>query len=282
VTVVNDQPVKTAIAKKDIADIKPSAISLMPEKLLDTLSDTQIADLFAYLSSDAPKKSADPPAKTTGAKKLNVCLVSGSFEYKSDASFAAFQKFLEEKYPIECTQAFAKSEKEITGLENLDKCEVAIFFTRRLTIDGELLEPVKRFVKSGKPLIGIRTASHGFQNFLEVDKEVFGGDYQGHYGNNLVCEVKIVEKEKDNPLLKGCSPFKSNGSLYKNPNVATDVTVLLTGSIPGQSEPVAWTREKNGRRVFYTSLGHPDDFKDENFTRLLVNALAWATKTDLK
>ncbi|HEV3385619.1 MAG TPA: PVC-type heme-binding CxxCH protein, partial [Gemmata sp.] len=47
VTVVNDQQVKTTIAKKDIADIKPSPISLMPEKLLDTLSDAQIADLFA-------------------------------------------------------------------------------------------------------------------------------------------------------------------------------------------------------------------------------------------
>ena len=60
------------------------------------------------------------------------------------------------------------------------------------------------------------------------------------------------------------------------------MTVLLTGSIPDATEPVAWVREKDGRRVFYTSLGHPDDFKDANFNRLLVNALAWTTKTDLK
>lgn len=284
VTVVNDQQVKTVVAKKDIADIKPSAISLMPEKLLDTLTDAQIADLFAYLASDTPKKSADPPQqpKPRVAGKLNICLVSGSFEYKSDTSLAAFQKYLEENFPVACTRAFAKSEKEITGLENLDRCDVAIFFTRRLTIDGELLEPVKRFVKSGKPIIGLRTASHGFQNWLVMDKEVFGGDYQGHFGDKMACEVKIVEKQKNHPILAGCSEFRSNGSLYKNPNVAADVTVLLTGTIPGQSEPVAWTREKDGRRVFYASLGHPDDFKDDNFTRLLVNALAWVTKTDLK
>jgi type 1 glutamine amidotransferase len=41
-------------------------------------------------------------------------------------------------------------------------------------------------------------------------------------------------------------------------------------------------REKDGRRVFYTSLGHPDDFKDANFTRLLVNGLSWAAKVELK
>ncbi len=77
-------------------------------------------------------------------------------------------------------------------------------------------------------------------------------------------------------------PFKTKGGLYKNPMVASDVTVLLRGSIPKESEPVAWTREKDGRRVFYTSLGTPDDFQDPNFVRLVVNGLSWATKSELK
>ena len=91
-----------------------------------------------------------------------------------------------------------------------------------------------------------------------------------------------MEKAKDHPVLKGLADFQSNGSLYKNPNIAADAVVLLTGSIPSATEPVAWVREKDGRRVFYTSLGHPDDFKNETFRRLLVNAIAWTTKTELK
>jgi putative membrane-bound dehydrogenase-like protein len=275
--VVNDQPVKTVIAKKDIADIRPSSVSLMPEKALDTLSDTEVADLFAYLMSDAPR-----PAGKSRAK-LKVCLVSGSFEYKSDESLAAFQKHLESNFAVECSRVFAKAEKDrsLAGLESLESCDVAIFFTRRLQIDGDSLEAVKRYVKSGKPLIGIRTASHGFQNWLEMDKEVFGGDYKGHFGAKMVCNVMVAEKAKEHPVVRGIASFKSNGSLYKNPAIAPDATVLLMGSIPNQSEPVAWVREKDGRRVFYTSLGHPDDFRDENFTRLLVNALAWVTKDGL-
>ncbi len=283
-SVINNQAQKTVLAKKDIAAIQPSTVSLMPEQLLDTLTDAQIADLFAYLQADAPKTSgtAAPKLARGETKKLQVCLVSGSFEYQSDASLGAFQKYLEENFSVACSQAFAKSEKEIAGLEHLKDCDVAIFFTRRLTIDGEPLEVVKQFVKSGKPIIGLRTASHGFQNWLAMDQEVFGGSYRGHYGDKQTCEIKIVEAQKNHPLLKGCSSFQSGGSLYQNPNVAADVTVLLTGAIPGHSEPVAWTREIAGRRVFYTSLGHPDDFKNENFTRLLVNALAWVTKADLK
>lgn len=217
------------------------------------------------------------------AKKLKVALVSGSFEYKSDDSLTGLQKHLEANYPVECVRIFAKAEKDTTfaGIENLEKCDVAIFFTRRLQIEGESLDAVKKYVKSGKPIVGIRTASHGFQKWLEVDKEILGGDYQGHFGAG-VADVNIVAKQKDHPILKGVAAFKTNGSLYKNPNVAADVTVLLQGSMGKESEPMAWTREKDGRRVFYTSLGHPDDFKDENFTRLIVNALAWATKTELK
>ena len=287
VNVVDDKPQKTVVAKKDIEDIKPSAVSLMPEKLLDTLSYAEIVDLFAYMASDAPAPKPSGGLTSPGSpgpKKLKVCLVSGSFEYKSDESLAAFQKYLEANYPIECTRAFAKSDKDkdFPGLENLEKCDVALFFTRRLQIEGEALERVQKFVKSGKPIVGVRTASHGFQNWLEMDKEVLGGDYKGHFGQGIECEIKIEPKAKDHPILKGVESFKTKGGLYKNPNVAADVTVLMKGAIPEGTEPVAWTREKDGRRVFYTSLGHPDDFKDENFTRLLVNALAWTTKTELK
>ena len=177
----------------------------------------------------------------------------------------------------------AKAEKDpsLAGLAGLEKCDVAVFFTRRLQIEGESLEHVKKFVKSGKPIVGVRTASHGFQKWLEMDKEIFGGDYKGHFGAG-VADVKLAEKAKEHPILKDVKPFKTNGSLYKNPNVAADVTVLLQGSMGKESEPVAWSREKDGRRVFYTSLGHPDDFKDENFVRLLVNGLSWATKGELK
>ena len=35
-----------------------------------------------------------------------------------------------------------------------------------------------------------------------------------------------------------------------------------------------------GGRVFYTSLGHPEDFAQEEFTHLLRNALDWAAGQD--
>lgn len=273
--VVNDQVQKTVVARKDVEEMNASPLSLMPEKILDTFGDQEVRDLFAYLQLDKalPKSDAKPQAA-----KVKVLLISGSLEYKSDESLAEFQKYLEANYPIECTRAFRKTDDDVPGLEALDSCDVAIFFTRRLTIDGSQLERVKKYAMSGKPIIGIRTASHGFQKWLDMDKEVFGGSYKGHFGAGPKCDVAIEEKGKSHPILQGVKPFASSGSLYKNADNAKDVTVLLSGSIPKQTEPIAWVREQKGGRVFYTSLGHPDDFKEESFLRMLANAIYWTTK----
>jgi putative membrane-bound dehydrogenase-like protein len=56
VTLVDAQNKKTTVSREDLEDLKPSAVSMMPEKQLDTLTDQQICDLFAYLRSDPPKK----------------------------------------------------------------------------------------------------------------------------------------------------------------------------------------------------------------------------------
>src|SRR5262249_1995433 len=150
---------------------------------------------------------------------------------------------------------------------NLETCDVAVFFTRRLTVNGEQLERVKRYCESGKPIVAIRTASHGFQNWLDFDREILGGNYKGHYGAGPRTVISIVPKCRAHPVLSGVQSFESAGSLYRNTGVAPDVEVLLDGAIPGHSEPVAWTRMHRVGRVFYTSLGHPEDFKTESFRR---------------
>ncbi|MFL5242825.1 MAG: PVC-type heme-binding CxxCH protein [Gemmataceae bacterium] len=283
VTLLDAKNERTVVARDAIEEMSASPISLMPEKLLDEFDDQQTRDLFSYLQGDgpvaAPKSSAIDPNHS--GKKLRVCLISGSLEYKSDESLAAFEKYLEEHFPVKCSRAFRKTDDDLPGLEALDNCDVALFFTRRLTIDGKQLERIKKYCEAGKPIVAVRTASHGFQNWLAMDNEVLGGNYKGHYGEGLDVKIAFVDKAKSHPVMAGVKSLSLAGSLYKNTGLAKDVTVLATGSIPDHSEPVAWTREHKGGRVFYTSLGHPKDFEDENFRRMLVNALFWTAKREI-
>ncbi|HZH36018.1 MAG TPA: hypothetical protein VEX65_02015, partial [Flavisolibacter sp.] len=45
--------------------------------------------------------------------------------------------------------------------------------------------------------------------------------------------------------------------------------------------PVAWTWQNGwGARVFTTTLGHPEDFNQEPFQRLVINGIHWALGKD--
>jgi type 1 glutamine amidotransferase len=217
------------------------------------------------------------PAAQNNAKPLKVCLVSGSLEYDSDTSLGILQQYLEKHYNVACSRAFRKADDDLPGLENLETCDVMVLFTRRLTITGEQLERVKKYCLAGKPLVGIRTASHAFQNWLDLDMEVLGGNYRNHYPATQSTAVEFTAQGKVHPILAGVKLLESKGSLYKNTGLAKDVDILLTGSIPSHTEPIAWTRAYKGGRIFYTSLGHQKDFEDENFVRMIANALYWTT-----
>ena len=207
---------------------------------------------------------------------LRICLLSACAEYESDKSLAEFQKYIESKYQVMCHRVFGNDKGDsLPGLEALDNCDLMLVFTRRIQLPADQLERIKKYLKAGRPIVGIRTASHAFQNYLEFDREVLGGGYTGHYSDS-VAEISLVADQKAHPILAGVTPFASR-RLYKNPSLGTGVTVLMEGSIPDHREPVAWVRENNGRRVFYTSLGVQEDFSKESFRRLLVNAIFWTT-----
>lgn len=208
---------------------------------------------------------------------LRVVFISGSAEYQSDKTMPILKKYLESKYPSLVTMVSAKGD-DLPGLEALEKCETAVLFTRRLKVQGEQLERIKKYCTSGKPLVGIRTASHGVQTFLELDKEVFGGNYKNHYKEGPLTQVELVENDKSKQILNGVKAFKSHGSLYRNTGLANDVNILMYGSADGKKEPITWTRSYKGGRIFYTSLGHQKDFEEESFLRMMTNAILWSAQ----
>ncbi len=225
----------------------------------------------------------DAPTHDFERPPLRVCLVSGSFEYESDISLGILKANLEQRYNVACTLLCATGWTELPGLEALDDCDVALFFTRRLRIKGEPLDRVKQYVEAGKPFVAVRTASHGFQEYLEFDKEVMGGDYDGHFGRGPSQKITLRKGLEDHPVLEGFSGMASRHSLYKNHRIASDTEVLLWGKIPDEKvQPVAWTRMYKGGRLFYTSLGGQKDFLNDSFRRLLANALYWAAEREVE
>lgn len=56
ITLLDAKNKRTVLNRSDLEQLRESTVSLMPEKLLDKLTDQQIRDLLAYVQSDGPEK----------------------------------------------------------------------------------------------------------------------------------------------------------------------------------------------------------------------------------
>lgn len=209
---------------------------------------------------------------------LRVVFVSGSFEYDSDSGLDMLREYLNSRYSVEIDFLKATDWDVLPGLEALEDCDVALFYTRRLTLDGEELERIRAYVDAGRPLVALRTASHGFQKYLDFDAEVLGGNYQGHFGHGPTTQIGVTPTGREHPTLEGVGEIRSRYSLYRTKPLAGDAQSLMIGKTPfsGGWQPVTWVREHKGGRIFYSSLGGIGDFEGDSFKRLVANALFWA------
>ena len=218
-------------------------------------------------------------------------------EYQTDETLPAFAKQHLDDYRLTFVFADPKDANHLIGIDAIKSADVLVVSVRRRTLPKDQLDLVRDYVSSGKPVVGIRTASHAFclrnkqppegrAAWPEFDQQVFGGNYSNHYGNAFKAIVTRADAgaKKHTTLLRGlesCKPFLAGGSLYQVSPLASGTSVLLTGRVEGQpQEPVAWTFQRaDGGKSFYTSLGHIDDFRGDVLPRLLVNAIAWSLES---
>ncbi len=209
---------------------------------------------------------------------MKTHFLSGSTEYESGPSLERFIPYLELAHNMTCTLSRGiETAADFPDFDALDDADVMFVFCKRMNLQGEQLAAIKQWGADGKPVIGVRTASHAFQTWLEFDKEILGGDYNNHGPDEDPTQVTV---KTAHPIVAGVTDWSRPGRVYHNPNIAADATELLHITSPsGISEPVAWCRQYNdkGGRSFYTSMGLPADFDNDNFRTLIVNAIRWAT-----
>jgi type 1 glutamine amidotransferase len=186
----------------------------------------------------------------------------------------------------------APERDNLKGMENaLKEADLVFLSVRRRAPRTEQMEAFRNYILAGKPLVGIRTASHPFDlrkgetpeghaQWKTFDPDVLGGSYNGHHGKQKT-HWKAEESAKNHAILKGVSSDEqfTGGSLYRSAPLAKSTTIFATGTAEGiePSQAVAWTNTpKTGNRIFYTSLGHVSDFENENFLKMLTNAVIWA------
>ena len=259
--------------------------------------------LLVLLFSAALLSAKKPPVQK------HVVIVVGTHHYSPNKSMPLFAERLE-KLGLKTTVLNPdwnpeKGDKGIPGLEALAEADLAIFFTRFLQLKEPQLKHITDYLASGKPVVGLRTSTHGF-NYPkshpdskwnnDFGRDALGTPYLIHLAGKT--QLKLVDEAKTHPILTGINPetdWISPGTLYLTKLPEKGITPLVrgtgkskrTGKVRNQfgthqlqkemTDVIAWTwTNKWGGKTFTTSLGHTGDFAVEPSLRLIINGVFWS------
>jgi nicotinamidase-related amidase len=181
------------------------------------------------------QQPADPWLVFEGAKGpgkgKHIVLVSGDEEYRSEEALPQLAKILGQHHGFRCTVLFAIDRKDgtinpdqrdnIPGLGALDSADLMIIATRFRDLPDEQMKHIVDYVEAGKPIIGLRTATHAFDlhgsktyaRYTWTSKEwdggfgrqVLGETWISHHGQHGKQSTKgiLTASERDHPILRG-------------------------------------------------------------------------------
>ena len=259
-------------------------------------------------------------------KGKHVVLIAAEQEYRSEQSMPMLADVLSQHHGFDCTVLFSVNDQgevdptlpapfkeedkqkyhRIPGLEHLATADCVIWLSRFMQLPDDQLKHFHDYFDSGKPLIALRTANHGFWGGTKYYKdekqvslrEMLGGTFIGHHGgwHREATRGIIVPENETHPILTGMQDIWGTSDVYRchneNSPFPDSCTALVLGqplvdltrdAEPNQEKeplPVAWTTKWVGNQgrptnIFHFTMGSGKDFENPGVRRLAVNAVYW-------
>lgn len=299
-------------------------------------SDALVEFVLSHLSpiENPPTISENPqwltfPGGDGPGNGKQIVLIAAEQEYRSEQSMPMLAKILAEHHGFDCTVLFSVNEQgqvdptlpapfkdkskrhNIPGLEHLAQADCVIWMSRFMQLPDEQLQQFHNYFDSGKPLIALRTANHGFwggtqyfKNGQQVSlRELLGGSFMGHHGgwHRESTQGIVVDQQKTHPILTGVEKIWGTSDVYRchddEAPFPDDCTALILGqplqslspdappNLDKQPLPIAWIKNWTGNqgkesRIFHFTMGSAKDFQNAGVRKLTVNAVYWGLEME--
>ncbi|MFH5834365.1 ThuA domain-containing protein [Halalkalibaculum sp. DA384] len=228
------------------------------------------------------------PAEGPGNGK-HIVLVSGDEEYRSEEALPLLAEILAKHHGFKTTVLFAidpetghvdpEHQTNIPGLEHLQSADLMVIFTRFRELPDEQMKYIHEYLQAGKPVVGMRTATHAFMYKRNPDspyahydfrstergwedgfgRQILGETWIDHHGVHAEEGTRgIIDgiKERENhAILRGVQDIWGETDVYGTRELHGDPEVLVWGlSTEGMTPespinwkksamPVAWIKE---------------------------------------
>jgi len=191
---------------------------------------------FAFLNTEAQQKWITFDGQKGKGNGKHIVLISGDEEYRSEESMPMLAKILANKHGFKCTVLFAidptngninpEVNNNIPGLHLLETADLMLVNIRWRKLPDAQMKYFDDYLKSGKPVLGLRTSNHAFNNktgnyihYSSVYKKedpnhvwyrgfgglLFGDHYVKHHGKHRHESTRGVfaKETKKHKILRG-------------------------------------------------------------------------------
>jgi len=260
---------------------------------------------------------------TDGQAAKHIVLIAGDEEYRTEESMPMLAKILSKKHGFKCTVLFAlgpdnapyidpNNSTGVRGLDSLATADLMLIGTRFRQPSDEEAQHITNYLNAGKPVLGIRTATHAFNgkgsfgelSFGDFGLKILGETWVSHHGKHKSQGGRgvIEASQAANPILRGVSDVFTPSDIYGVTHLTAADRILMRGAVTesldpksaniiGEKnevlQPMAWLhvyQRPNGTgsgNSFCTTAGASVDFVNEDLRRLVVNAALYLTGRDV-
>jgi hypothetical protein len=203
----------------------------------------------------AQQTSVSYPAGPGAGQGRHVVFLAGDEEYRSEEGLPMLAKILSQRHGFKCTVLFSvdpagtinpKNGKSLSNPSALDTADAIVMLLRFRTWPDEDMARFEKLLKTGKPIIALRTSTHAFNGFPKgspwetwnydndggFGKRVLGETWLAHWGRHKAEATRgvIEASQRSNPLLRGITSIFGDTDVYEAYPPA-DATILVRGVV---------------------------------------------------
>ena len=274
--------------------------------------------LLAWMLSVAVCEAADPFLTIEGREGLgkgqHIVFVTGEEYYRSEEGMSMFAKILTRHHGFKCTVLFSidpasghinpNRNTNIPGLAALESADLMVIFARFRELPDADMKHVVDYVNAGKPVLGIRNATHAFRyspnspspykswDFRSKEwaggfgQQILGDTWIAHYGKfqKEATLAHVSKSQRNHPVLRGVGdPIFCHTDVNSVERLAPSDVVLFHGQVLSglkPTDPPVTDQRKDTRMPFawFKTYTAPSGKQGRSFATTAGASLDWLSE----
>jgi hypothetical protein len=247
-------------------------------------------------------------------KGQHIVFVTGEEYYRSEEGMSMFAKILSQHHGYKCTVLFAidpvtgfinaNKSNNIPGLEALKSADLMVVFARFRELPDADMKHIVDYVNAGKPVLGIRNATHAFRYSANstspykswdfqskawlggFGQQILGDTWIAHYGKfqKEATLATVVSSQRNNPVLRGVADtIFCHTDVNSVERLTPKDLVLMQGQVLSglnPMDPPVTDKRKDVRMPFawFKTYTAPSGKEGRSFTTTAGASLDWQSE----